>query len=206
MAKKLAPKEGEEVKNNIENLEELTKEFKSGKMVPRKSAMLKLRLVELWKNKTITDDEKALLKTMLGREYKRGQLEDKFVEVLNRIEVAECEGQCRCKVDDAPPVFKVKKDQVCFFRQEDQENLKKIEAGSAYQYVVFVEVEIPPEHQMTKELLLKEERGHHAAESMYPKTRTILHRLQLDDLWFDRIFDIEEDLLSGAEKEEEFVF
>lgn len=206
MAKKLAPKEGDEVKNNIENLEALSQEFKTNKMAPRKSEMLKIRLVELWKAGSITEDEKTLAKYMLNREMKRGHLEDKYLDVLNRIEAAECEEQCQCKVDDAPTVFRVKKGQVCSFRREDQTNIKKAEKGSLFKHVVFVEEEIPPEHQMTKELLLKEERGHHASESMYPKTKTIMHRLQLDDVWFNKVFDVVEDLLSGKVKEEEYVF
>lgn len=195
--------EGEEVKNNIENLDAHAREFATNKMDPKKAMMLKLKLVSLWIAKTITDAELSLLETILSRELKRAQIEDKHLEVLNRIESAQCTEKARCKVDDAPRVFHVLKDQVCNFKREDQPNLKKAQAGSVYQFTIFVEKIIPPEFQMTKELLLKEERGHHAAESMYPKERIILHRLVLDDLWFNKIFDVEEDLLSETKETEE---
>lgn len=201
--KKPVKPEGEEVKNNIENLAGHAKEFASGKMDPKKAVMLKLKLVSLWIAKTITESELSLLETILSRELKRAQIEDKHLEILNRIEAAQCTETARCKVDDAPRVFHVLKDQICAFKREDQPNLKKVEGGSEYQYTIFVEKTIPPEFQMTKELLLKEERGHHADESMYPKERILLHRLVLDDLWFDRIFDIEEDLLGETKEETE---
>lgn len=201
--KKPAKTEGEEVKDNIDNLAAHAKEFATGKMDPKKALMLKLKLVSLWVAKTASDNESSLLETILRREFKRAQIEDKHLEILNRIEAAQCTKKARCKVDDAPRVFHVLKDQICSFKREDQDNRKKSEAGSLYQYTIFVEKTIPPEFQMTKELLLKEERGHHAAESMYPKERIILHRLSLDDLWFDKIFDIEEDLLSEAKETEE---
>lgn len=201
--KKPAKIEGEEVRNNVDNLNAHAKEFATGKMDPKKAMMLKLKLVSLWIAKTITESELNLLESILSRELKRAQIEDKHLEILNRIEAAQCTEKAKCKVDDAPRVFHVLKDQVCNIKREDQANLKKIEAGSVYQYTVFVERTIPPEHQMTKELLLKEERGHHADESMYPKERILLHRLVLDDQWFGKIFDIEEDLLSEAKETEE---
>jgi hypothetical protein len=196
-----------ESKGNIENLSALSREFASGKMIPKKALMLKLRLVELWNGKIITDSELVLLENMLTREMKRGQIEDKHLEVLNRIEQAQCTEKARCKVDDAPRVFFVNKDQVCSFKRHEQSNIKKIEAGSEFVYTIFVEKTIPPEFQMTKELLMKEERGHHASEESYPKERIILHRLNLDDGWFDKIFEIEEDLLSETiEDKDAFTF
>lgn len=209
MAVKKPTQANEEIESagNIENFGALVKEFMSGKMIPRKSLMLKIRLVELWNAKKIKGDELKLLHTMLVREMKRASIDDKHLEVLNRIEEAKCTQKCRCVVDDAPRVFYVAKDQVYSFRREEQEDIKKIQKGSQYQYVIFVEKIVPPEFQMTRELLLKEERGHHADESMYPKEKVLLHRLQLDDVWFNKIFDIEEDLLSETvEQEESYTF
>lgn len=206
--KKPAKIEGEEVKNNIENLGAHAKEFATGKMDPKKAMMLKFKLVSLWIAKSISEDELSLLETILSRELKRAQIEDKHLEILNRIEAAQCTEKARCKVDDAPRVFHVLKDQVCSFKREDQPNLKKVEGGSEYQYTIFVEKTIPANFQMTKELLLREERGHHSAEEDYPKDRILLHRLILDDLWFERIFEIEEDLLGETkpENDSEYVF
>lgn len=205
--KKPAKIEGEEVKNNIENLDAHAREFATNKMDPKKAMMLKLKLVSLWIAKTATDAELSLLETILSRELKRAQIEDKHLEVLNRIESAQCTEKARCKVDDAPRVFHVLKDQVCNFKREDQPNLKKQQAGSVYQFTIFIEKTIPAEFQMSKELLLKEERGHHASEESYPKDRIIIHRLVLDDLWFFKIFDVEEDLLGSSESTEaEYVF
>jgi hypothetical protein len=210
MAVKKAPKaETEKSEGNVENLAGLTKEFVGGKMLPRKQLMLKHRLVELWNAKNIAEGELKLLKTIFQREFKRGNIEDRHLEIFNRIEEAECTEKCRCKDDNAPRVFYVAKDQVCSFRREEQTNIEKVEKGSLFQYIVFVEKIVPPEFQMTRELLLKEERGHHAAESEYPKEKILLHRLQLDDVWFDKVFDIEEDLLSESvegEDEAEYKF
>jgi len=197
-----------EAKENIANLNDLVKEFKSGKMVPRKLVLLKIRLAELWKAKTISEKEELLLESILSRDRMRGTIADTYYEdVLNRIEASKCADKCRCKTDDAPPVFFLKKDQICSFERHDQPNIEKAQAGSLYQYCVYFEKEIPPEHQMTRELLLKEERGHHAAEDEYPKVKYIMKRLVLDDAFFDRLFDVEEDLLSGeSKKEDEYIF
>lgn len=194
----MAEKKAEAKKDfNIENLESLQKEFVTNKMIPRKAEMLKIRLVELWTMKTLFPKEEILLELILKRERAKGNISDAHVEVLNRIEVKKCTEVARCKTADAPQVLYVKKDQLCkFFRQEPI-------GAELLRFVVFVERDIPPEFQMTRELLLKEERGHHAAESEYPVSKQLLHRLELNEGWFNATFNIEEDLLSETIKEEE---
>lgn len=173
-------------KNNIENLASLKKEFERGQMLPRKAIMLKARLIELFKMKTITEEEQVLMETIFKREMVKGQIAENDLEFYNRIEMERCEDRCIVKTDSTPRTHHLVKDMVCRYYLD-------IDAD---RYVVFVERKILPEWQMTRDLVLKEQRGHFADESEYPKIKFLIHRLNLTQKEFDAWFDFEEDLLN----------
>lgn len=190
---------------NIENLEALQREYITNKMIPRKAEMLRIRLEELWVSKTIFPKEEALLEIVLNRALAKSTIpkdrEDACKEILYRIEVKKCNEIARCKTADAPRIFYVKLSQLCRFYRVEPTG-----AGRA-KFVLFMEKEVPPSHQMTPDVLTKIDLGHHVPEEMYPKTKTLLHRQELDENWFNTYFDIEEDLLvEKIEEEQSFKF
>lgn len=183
---------------NIENLIGLKREFQKNEMAPRKLVALKNKLVELYNVKTINAPEQELMEIIFKKERKNGVIIDKHLELFNRIEMARCTDICRVKTDDVPRTHYLYKDQLCKFYKDDD----------ADKFVVFVERKIPPEWQMSRELVLKEHRGHFASEEEYPKEKTLIHRLNLSEKEFKAWFDFEEDLLSEPTKkvEEEYQF
>lgn len=190
---------------NIENLIGLRKEFMSGKMIPRKTEMLKIRLLELHKAKAANSAESELLETMLKRDRARGELSDEkgHVEILNRIEHERCTERCRGRSNDSERVFRIVKDEVYrYFTQEPTETEPDI------RYIVFTYEKIPPSHQLTLELINKKEMGHTIKENEWPKERVLLHRLSFNQGWFDKHFEVDDDLLNEEikEKEENYTF
>ena len=187
--------ESDEVKNNIDGLEALRKEYLMNKMPHRKLLALRTRLVELHLEEKITEAELALMELILKRDAATGKIADAHYEVLNRLEMSRCDEECIVKTTDAPIVHYLSKDQVCKFKivTDDEGNTR---------YAVYVERVIPPEFQMTRELVLKEQRGHFPDESEYPKARTLIHKLNLKEREFNAWFDIVEDELAKPAKEE----
>lgn len=190
------PKAKEKAEGNIPNLAALSKEFQKNEMEPRKLVALRGRLIELFKGKKITGDEQKLMEMILKRERLKGVIADANLEIINRLEMERCEETCIVRTDDVPRVHHLFRDQICkFYKDNDNER-----------YVVFVERKIPTEWQMTRDLVLKEQRGHFADESEYPKEKTLIHRLNLKEKEFKAWFDFNEDLLSETKKEEEYTF
>lgn len=186
----------EETKGNIEGLQALKKEFERGQMAPRKLTALRAKLVELHTAKKDTDEEQSLLVMILKRDRLKGSISDFNTELLNRIEIKKADEQAYVKVDNAPVVHFLSKDQkVKFFKDNDKDR-----------FVVFVERKIPPSHQMTEELLLKEMRGHFASPDEYPKERILLHRLDLTVKEFNAWFQVIDDNDLKPELEETFTF
>lgn len=198
MAKETKAKEtSAEGKGNIENLASLAKEFETNRMEPRKVVALRSKLIELFKSEKITEQEQKLMETILKRERLKGVISDANLEVINRIEMDRCTDKCRVKSDDVPRVHYLVKDMICKYFKDNEND----------RFVVFVERVIPPEWQMTRDLVLKEQRGHFADESAYPKEKTLVRRLYLKEAEFKAWFDFEEDLLSEKPAiEEEYTF
>jgi hypothetical protein len=197
-AEKIKPLDRVTQKANIENLASLKKEFERGLMLPRKAIMLKARLIELFKMKAITEEEQVLMEVIFRREMVKGQIAESDLEFFNRIEMERCEDRCIVKTDSTPRTHHLTKDMVCRYYLD----------VDADRYVVFVEVKILPEWQMTRDLVLKEQRGHFADESEYPKTKIRVHRLTITQKEFDAWFDFEEDLLNESLpiKEKDYTF
>lgn len=200
MAKKIAKAEGEEVKNTIPELDALKKEYMRAAMPERKLLALRTKLVSLHLEEKVTEEELAFMELILKRDAANGKIADTHYEVLNRLEMSRCEDECIVKTNDAPAVHYLHKDQVCKFTIEtDDKGISR--------FAVYVERKIPPEFQMTRDLIKKEERGHFADESEYPKERTLIHKLSLKKKEFDAWFDIVEDELARPIKQEiEYTF
>ena len=192
----MAKADAKEVKDNINDLPLLRKEFERGQMQTRKLTALKAKLIELYMGEKQSANEFELMLMILKRDRLKGQLNDAHMELLNGIDIKKCEETCFVKVDNAPRVHHLSKDQVCrFYKDNDTDR-----------FVVFVEIKVPPSHQMTYDLLMKEARGHFPSEDMYPKERIRLHRLDLTAKEFHAWFQINSDDILAAEKPEEYTF
>lgn len=196
MAKKATKSnEAGEVNGSIPELEALKKEYLRGGMPDRKLIALRTRLIELHLQETATEEELAFMELILKRDAANGKIADTHYEVINRLEMSRCEDECIVKTTDAPVVHYLYKDQICKFTIEQNDKGEN-------RFIVFVERSIPPEFQMTRDLVLKEQRGHFADESEYPKEKKLLHKLNLKEREFYAWFDIVEDELSKPVKQE----
>lgn len=155
--------------------------------------------MELQTDKKATTEETKALAQILTRDRKKGTLSDANRQILNLIDIKNCDGVCVVKTPDVPTVHYLKDGMECkYFYDVNNER-----------YVVFVEREVPPEHQMTYKLLQKEERGHFPDEKEYPKTKFLLHRLDLTTAEFEKWFRIEKESDSvdlDSEEQEEYEF
>lgn len=187
----MATKE-EKPKNNIDRLDELSVEFTRNQMIPRKLEFLKVRLLELAITKKATDAELTLLEKILVRERAKSILSDANTQVLNKIESGRCVETCKGKVDNAPNVFHVTKGETYSFSRQEPIGAELIK------FIVYTKERIPPSHQYTSEHAEMLAMGHQVPLKDYPKEKILIHRLDLNKGWFDSIFDIDEDLLSGS--------
>ena len=182
---------------NIKNLAMLKAEFVRGIMIPRKLVVLKNRLIELYHSKEITISEQDLMELILRRERGQGKIEEIYEEQLNVIEQSRCEDLCRVKTADAPRVHYLTLDQVCKFEHDADTN----------RYYIYVDIVVPPEWQMSRETVLKENRGHPTTADDYKPARIRVKRLNLTPKEFNAWFDIESDLLNvQAQEEQAFQF
>lgn len=188
-----------EAKANIAGLADLAKEYATGKMVEKKAIALRVRLIQLFKEGIATPEEFALMETILKRERNRGAISSRDNYMLNEIENGRCEARCVVKTDNPPQVHHLFKGLECKYKQD----------AETERFHVYVPRVIPVEHQMTREILMKEERGHFPAEEFYPKPKTVIHKLTLKPKEFDSWFEmIDEDILAvdSSAKEEVYTF
>jgi hypothetical protein len=183
---------------NIVGLAALKKEFKSGKMPERKLIALRNKLLEVHKVSLHSEEEGDLMEAILVRERARSTITMPDAYVLHAIEQERCEEECEVKIENPPQVHHLSKGLKCkfFFHSDDD------------RYIVYVPRTVLPEHQMSRELILKEQRGHFADESAYPKEKILWHRLSLTQKEFNAWFDILNDSILSEEqpKEEEYKF
>jgi hypothetical protein len=172
-------------------------------MLPRKEVLLKLRLTQMWKDKTIDKPQETLFKTMLHRERVLGKLGTEHEQILYSIEVKECDLTCTCKRDDVHPGFYLKIGATYRCKRMDQQMLKKLEKGILHQYVIFVDYEVPPEFQLTKALIIKRDLGHPISPEDYPTTKIQLKRLDMDENWFKSMFDLDDEISLSDDSEGE---
>lgn len=187
------------VKSNIEGLADLQKEYVTGRMVEKKIIALRRKLVELFLAKKITPDEQALMEIILGRDRVKGSMSSHDEYLLNKIESDRCEERCIVKTQSPPQVHHMVFGMECRFSRDVVNN----------KFSVYIPRVVPPEHQMTRELLLKEARGHFASEDEYPKPKILTHRIIITEKEFGKWFDvIEDDILTRPEpkREESYTF
>lgn len=203
----MAKKKIEATPGNIENLSALEKEYKTGKMISRKAIVLKQRLKELWDAGKITEAELDLFRYIMKRELLKGTISDLYLQVINKIESEECELSCVAKDIPSESVMYITKGDTYKYFVEDEQDPDRLEKGIQFKYTIFVKRYIKPEFQLTRELVLKEDRGHHINENEWPKEKVLLHRLTLNEKWFEKYFDTDKDILTTeSEKEEVYNF
>lgn len=187
------------VKDNIEGLGELQREFVSGKMVEKKAIALRRKLVELFISGMATTPESALMEVILKRERTKGVITDHDNYLLNQIENDRCADSCVVKTQFPPHVHHMVTGMVCKFSLDADTN----------KYTVYIPRIVPTEHQMTRELILREQRGHFPAEDEYPKPKTLIHRIIVNEKEFNGWFEtLEDDILNktSSKKEEVYTF
>lgn len=193
----------EEVKNNIEGLELLKKEYLKDLMPPRKVVALKNKLVSLYleideetKKPKITEDEQELMELLFAHDREAGTLSGAHAEIINRIEYNRCEDECVVTIENAPQVLYLEKDLVCKFRKD---HLKK-------RYHVYVPRQIQSDFQYSLDLARKLDRKIPVAEDEYPKAKTLIHYINLNQKEFKAWFVEVENELQAIDTEAEEVY
>lgn len=194
-----------EVKANIEGLEALTVEFRKARMPERKLNALRTKLVSLFKQDIITSDEQELMEAILRKDRIKGQIQGEHDHILNGIEIERTEGECIVKTDDVPTVHHLKKHMKCRYVFDPEFNNGKGRKDSIGRYYVYVPRVIPVTHQLTEDIVRREERGHPIAREEYPEPKTRIHRVSLSVPEFSRWFEVEDDEVLKP-KEEEYKF
>lgn len=190
------PKAQVEKKGNFDNFRVLKKEFDSRKMDTRRLNQFREKLISLYKEKKTTSEETKLMEEILTFERafnkeKKQTISDKNLHFLNQIEEERIKDKAVCKRDDLPPsLFLEKGKEVKFQRSENRDRV-----------FVYVRVTVPVSHQMTREIIDKEERGHTVPEEKYPKERYYVHRHIVKDKDFEDWFDVVEDLITESDDE-----
>lgn len=205
--KKLA--EGEEVKNNIENLAELATEFKSVKspMPEKKRIALRIKLISLFLENKATEPEQDLMEAILRKERNRGVIGSRDNYLLNKIEHDRAEAICVVKTDDAPQVHHLIKDLECRFDYDPEYNDGKNKDDSIGRYYVYVPRTVPTEHQISNDIARRELKGHPVDPSEYPAPKVLIHRIALKPREFEKWFDVEdESVLETVKTEPEYTF
>ena len=207
MAKKKA--EGmEEVKGNIEGLDQLNAEFKSGKMQPKKLVALRTKLASLYKEEKITEEEQELMEAILRKERNHATIASAHSYLLNKIEADRIENVAVVSSDDAPAVHHLRKDMECKYIHDPDFNDGKRRSDSIGRFTVYVPRVVPTEHQLSVQTVLKEMKGHPTDPSEYPAPKILIHRIVLKEKEFQKWFEIKDDsiLTPVGKKEEVFTF
>lgn len=205
MAKK--KEAGEEIKNNIDGLDALAKEFKTGKMVEKKRIALKAKLVSLFLEKKITEEEQELMEAILKKERSHAVISSRDGYLLASIENERADGKCIVKDEDAPVVHFLKKDLECNYDFDADFNDNKGKPDSIGRYIVYVPRVVPTEHQLSPRTVIKEMKGHPTDPSEYPEPKILIHRIVLKVKEFHKWFDVvDEEILAPEKKEAEYIF
>ena len=195
--KETSQEKQEEKSKNIEGLEELRVEYLKNKMPDRKVLALRNKLISLHLENVITEREKELMILILYRERKNGTISNAHVELLNRIEIDDVDGECVVSRDDAPHFLYLTKDLVCKYKHLPLDN----------RFIVFVPRKIRSDFQYSMELAQKLERKLPVDESEYPKERELIHRLDLSEVEFNAWFiTVEDELKPKVDREEVYQF
>ena len=135
---------------------------------------------------------------MFRRERSKGTIDEYSLERLSRIEMAKCTDSCRVKADDASlRLFHLQPGQVCKYRIDDDSG----------RYYVYFNKTIKSMDQISKEIRLREERGHFPDPDSYPKDRLDAQQRSFNEKEFLHLFEVEdENALEYYGKENRVVF
>lgn len=174
---------------NIKGIAALKREFQTGKMPERKLIALRTKLIDLFNKSLSSEDEAEFMEQVLIRDRARHVIAAPDAYVLHKIESDRCEMKCVVIAEAPPQVHHLSKGLECkYFYDSDDDR-----------HIVYVPRTVPPEHQMTRDLVLKEQRGHFPSEEEYPKAKILWHRLSLVKKEFDAWFSIvDEDILTNT--------
>lgn len=199
MAKKIEKSE-EVVSGNIQNLEVLNKEFLNEKIEPRRLVALRIKLIALFHEGKITEDEQALMEKILKKDRVRNTISSMDNYLLNTIESDRCTNSCIVKVDDGPQTHHLFKDLKCKY-QKDFDTDK---------FIVYVPRTVPTEHQISPEIAYKRLNNYPVDINELPKPRVLIHRIIITMREFKAWFEVLEDDIdfngSSSDFEEEFKF
>lgn len=196
-------------KSTIPDVAGLKREYLNARvpMPERKVVALRTKLIALYKEGKITEEEQELMETILKRERNLGKIHSSDNYLLNTIEVERLTDKCIVKTEDAPVVHHLKKDLECKYVYDPDYNDGKNKKDSVGRYYVYVPRIVPSEHQLSVKTVLKIERGHPTDESDFPPERVLIHRLALKRQEFFAWFEVEdEDILKTKPIEPEYVF
>jgi hypothetical protein len=193
-------------KPNIEGLDLLAKEYRSGKMPERKLVALRIKLMGLYTEGVITDSEQELMEAILRKERNLSRILSRDEYLLNTIESERCEEVAVVKTDDAPTVHHLHKGLECRFRYDPEYNDGKQRPDSLGRYYVYVPRVVPPEHQLSVATVRKENLGHPTSPDDYPPPRILIHRLVLKTQEFKAWFEVEDETLLATEAQPEYTF
>jgi hypothetical protein len=199
--------ESKSQEGNIPGLEALAVELQKGKMPEKKLIALRVKLVSLYKEGKITEEEQELMEAILRKERNLARILPSDQYLLNTIESERCEDTCIVKTDDVPQVHHLKKDLECKFYYDPEYNDGKGKKDSIGRYYVYVPRTVPTEHQLSIATVRKELKGHPTDASEYPEPKILLKRLSLKQTEFERWFDVPDaEILKPVQAEPEYKF
>lgn len=186
-------KSKEKSSKNLKEFSLLKNEVEKSKMPDRKKVALLNKLVSLHADKKIDKDEVELLKIILVKERNKGIISSANTDILNKIEVADCPDKCYVKTPDAPNVLKLKKDTVCNYKF-DADNER---------YIIYVPIIIPSEAQLSMNAAHRLVRGLEIDAKDLPPEKLLYNRLNLKPHEFEKYFGYDDEIAIGNKVKEE---
>lgn len=183
---------------NLKEFAVLKDEFRKGRMPPTKKVALVTKLTGLYLEGKLDEEETLLMRDILTQDRIGGKLSNSLSDILNKIEVEECEDKCFVKNPNAPTVLNLKYMAVCNYKFESARG----------RYIVYVPIEIPGEFQLSMAAARKYEKGLELDAHEIPATRVIYRRLDIKQKEFDAWFGYDEEILLGnkVKEQEEYNF
>ena len=192
--KKVVKKTLAKKESNFTNFKSLKNEYLKGKMPERKLIAFKLKLKDLWSSGKILKEEKELFLAVLKRERAKGNISMIDAYLLHEYESERCDEICFVSTDDAPYVHHLKKGLECKYERDIEKD----------RFNVYVPRLVPVEHQLSKEIVIRENKGHPVDASEYPQERVLIRRLHLKPEEFNAWFELSaDDILNEGMSENE---
>lgn len=179
-------------KSNIDDFDKLKKEFKTGKMVDQKVNALRKKLVSLYKENKITEDEQVFMEAMMRKARLHHKLSSADAYLLNQIESDRCEDSAVVKSDNVPRVLHLQKDLLCKFRFDEEFDDGKNKEDSIGRYIVYIPRTIAPRHQLDYPAAVKLAEKQPLDPSDLPPAKIVIHRVMLKVKEFKKWFEVQD--------------